>query len=659
NGRWLDIFVDVITCLLAFFIVTASFTQAATSTVVISEVMWDGVEYLELYNVTDETVSLTGWSLVRQRLGGEEKVVVTFEEAAVPAGDYFLIEKKEAATTVVADQIVAALTLLNSGEQVTLKNDSGVVIDQANQFGAWFAGANTVSGTSMERTDYVASGTLLTSWHTSSGAHGGRNGTPGVANSEPAVNQAPQAEFDSVEQVSVGEVIIFTAEDSIDPDEDVLTYAWAFGDGASDSGADVAHSYTVAGTFLVSLTVSDGQLTDMVSRSIVVTQLVYSDAIVINEFLANPVGSDASGEFIELKNTSSTAVDLTRWQLDDADGGSSPYTIPAGTSLSGFEIRSWSRSVTKIALNNDGDSVRLFDPSGELKASRDYDTASEGQSYNREDSGGYRLSTTLTPGAANVITKLVTDEGEEEEEEEEAETATGSDSKVAGAIIQQVQLSAVREEEAGTLIQTTGVVSAPPGVLGKTIMYIAGSGIQLYFSQGDFPDVSLGDTVQVTGELSSIRGEARLKLAASTDLKKMAAGDPPRAHIISTKAVAEDLEGSLVTIQGHVTRTSGDTFYLDDGSGEAKVYIKSTTGIDKPKMKRGSAVSITGIVSETTSGYRVLPRWQEDVRLGVVAGLTRFPATGFTGAAWLGFWLLLSVILVLAQRSGEPLLFPL
>ena len=161
-----------------------------------------------------------------------------------------------------------------------------------------------------------------------------------------------------------------------------MTYAWAFGDGASDSGVDVAHSYTVAGTFLVSLTVSDGKLTDMVSRSIVVTQLVYSDAIVINEFLANPVGSDASGEFIELKNTSSTAVDLTRWQLDDADGGSSPYTIPAGTSLSGFEIRSWSRSVTKIALNNDGDSVRLFDPSGELKASRDYNTASEGQSYN-------------------------------------------------------------------------------------------------------------------------------------------------------------------------------------------------------------------------------------------------------------------------------------
>jgi len=79
-----------------------------------------------------------------------------------------------------------------------------------------------------------------------------------------------------------------------------------------------------------------------------------------------------------------------------------------------------------------------------------------------------------------------------------------------------------------------------------------------------------------------------------------------------------------------VTQTSGTTFYVDDGSGEAKVYIKESTHITKPKMKKDTVVTITGIVSRTNSGYRILPRFQEDVRLGRVAGLKRFPATGAT-----------------------------
>jgi hypothetical protein len=53
----------------------------------------------------------------------------------------------------------------------------------------------------------------------------------------------------------------FTAQGASDPDNDPLTYNWNFGDGASGSGAQTSHTYTNAGTFNVTLAVSDGKHT--------------------------------------------------------------------------------------------------------------------------------------------------------------------------------------------------------------------------------------------------------------------------------------------------------------------------------------------------------------------------------------------------------------
>src|SRR5207253_7368023 len=39
----------------------------------------------------------------------------------------------------------------------------------------------------------------------------------------------------------------FTGNGSSDPDNDPLTYSWAFGDGATGTGKDVSHTYTVNG----------------------------------------------------------------------------------------------------------------------------------------------------------------------------------------------------------------------------------------------------------------------------------------------------------------------------------------------------------------------------------------------------------------------------
>jgi len=70
-------------------------------------------------------------------------------------------------------------------------------------------------------------------------------------------NMMPIAEFVWQGDLA-GEPVQFNASDSVDPDGDILTYTWSFGDGATGSGVRATHYYQSAGTFEVLLTVVDG-----------------------------------------------------------------------------------------------------------------------------------------------------------------------------------------------------------------------------------------------------------------------------------------------------------------------------------------------------------------------------------------------------------------
>ncbi len=52
--------------------------------------------------------------------------------------------------------------------------------------------------------------------------------------------------------------VAFDASGSTDPNGDVLTYSWDFGDGNSGAGANINHTYTTIGIYTATLTVNDG-----------------------------------------------------------------------------------------------------------------------------------------------------------------------------------------------------------------------------------------------------------------------------------------------------------------------------------------------------------------------------------------------------------------
>ena len=79
----------------------------------------------------------------------------------------------------------------------------------------------------------------------------------------------------------------------------------------------------------------------------------------------------------------------------------------------------------------------------------------------------------------------------------------------------------------------------------------------------------------------------------------------------------EEMEGLLVKVSGTVTRIEGQNIYVDDGSGESRVYTEGYIGSSenpgvadewKLRVKVGDKISAIGLASEDPEGHRLRVR---------------------------------------------------
>lgn len=165
--------------LLIIFLLTASASPALalSESLIINELAWMGTtnssndEWIELYNPTSEEIPLSGWTLSWD--GGEINL-----EGTVKAESFFLLERTDddSVPNQKADQIYVG-SLGNSGESLTLKNNSGSIIDSASFAVGWPYGNNEQKNT-MERKCTLENGNLDSSWQDSLLA----GGTPAAEN---------------------------------------------------------------------------------------------------------------------------------------------------------------------------------------------------------------------------------------------------------------------------------------------------------------------------------------------------------------------------------------------------------------------------------------------------------------------------------------------
>jgi PKD repeat protein len=161
-------------------------------------------------------------------------------------------------------------------------------------------------------------------------------------------NQSPTADPAGPYTANAGESLTLDGTGSSDPDGDINSYAWDFGDGSTGTGVNPYHTYDTAGTYNVSLTVTDSGGLNATSVTTAMIGDVNKQAPVAN----------ANGPY---SGTVNVALPFSSAGSEDSDGSIAIYTwdfgdgsTESGNTVSHTYTAEGSYTVTLTVEDNDG-----------------------------------------------------------------------------------------------------------------------------------------------------------------------------------------------------------------------------------------------------------------------------------------------------------------
>lgn len=343
---------------------------------------------------------------------------------------------------------------------------------------------------------------------------------------------------------------------------------------------------------------------------------------IISEFIPNPEGTD-DAEWIELYNTESQAAPLAGWMLDDEEGGSKPYAFGDGAAIQAGEFLVVNRSESGIALNNTGDTVRLITPSGEVADSVTYGAAKEGESYSLSGTE-WAWTAEISPGSQNSggpITGEEQDTGDEtdEDSEDEDEKKSDDEDKDDAATAEMKDLYGM---DAGTVVVVRGVVTLPPGHIGKTIFamqdYNGAAGAHVRMYGNDNPELKKGDKVTVTGKVSFTSGEMRL-----TSGKGGVTLDNGSYDVVYTEKRIGDVTrtdaGTAVSVSGKVIDSGKSWILLADEDVSHEIRVRLPGGESIGAFQDQALITANGVVRYRKDTAEILLSSRQDLNVSAVA----------------------------------------
>ncbi|MGL5314009.1 MAG: CehA/McbA family metallohydrolase [Peptostreptococcaceae bacterium] len=133
-------------------------------------------------------------------------------------------------------------------------------------------------------------------------------------------------------------------------------------------------------------------------------------------------------------------------------------------------------------------------------------------------------------------------------------------------------------------------------------------------------EVKLGQKVKLTGKIGTYLGDAQIVVTnEDTQLEIIDENiNLVKPIDLSTKdSMLEEKEGLLVKVSGTVTKVEGQDIFVNDGSGEARVYTEGYIGNStvpdvadewKSRVSVGDKISAIGLASEDPEGHRLRVR---------------------------------------------------
>ena len=333
----------------------------------------------------------------------------------------------------------------------------------------------------------------------------------------------------------------------------------------------------------------------------------------ISELFPNTLGDDLQDEFIEIQNIGHEVASLKNWMLSDASGKTFTFSEPV--TLQPFEYFVVTRPVSKLALNNDADTLVLSSPDQEVVDQISYPKTIDGSSLSLVN--GNFVWTVPTPGTANTNLEpvanipIATNESTQNSVSQ-ADTSANQNANTTSQTNILNDMAFIVNAPDGTMVNVEGQVLVVPGVLGKQIFYLEsnGQGIQIYKNDAVFPDVQEGQTIRVNGELSTSRDERRIKITTNGSME-----------VLDETTVLQPIKIQIANIdpskhaEGQVVTRSTNEIILEDQGEQLTIGISDYANIDTSLYAKGDMLRIQGIVVSQTGSLKLKPRSQSDIEI--------------------------------------------
>ena len=298
-----------------------SFAQVVINEVQISPT---GERFLELYNIGDVAINLTGWYMQRKTATGSSFGSLVsnpnFESKIINAHGYFVVSRNSLSSSNV---VLNNLTLTESNT-IQVKNSGGDIIDKVGwgdisdcdslcppnpsdgqsiqRVASEWVIASPTPGVANNTTNDVSrddsySGEVLGD-STSPSSSGGGSTTSNI--SSPSAKLEVSAGENRT--TSPGSPIWFQATIKKNTTKNNIDLNWSFGDGHIGKGTLVSHTYKYPGDYVVVLNAKAG---DIFSVDRLKVRVIDSDVTVSEE-----------EEYLEIFNNSNAEINLFNWKIE-------------------------------------------------------------------------------------------------------------------------------------------------------------------------------------------------------------------------------------------------------------------------------------------------------------------------------------------------------